>query len=235
MTEHWQGYIFDGIERGGGPIPFGLTQWDFLSPVTRAIQQALPAGGRVLDVGCGAGVYTALLNHHGFDVLGVDQDDAIVGLARKNAEYLRSEAQIEQGDAFDLGNHHGKFDLAFSLGVVEHFDADVTVELLREQACCAPIVVVVVPTRLTHHTGPVTDERFYRREQVSGLVRRAGMSVESSIIFGDVPTTVGRVMRWAVPKVAANAIARITTFGMGICCVGRAATPPPRSRPATTD
>ena len=51
----------------------------------------LPAGGKVLDAGCGAGVPISLMLSEKFDVTGVDFSEAQVELARKNvpnAEFL---------------------------------------------------------------------------------------------------------------------------------------------------
>jgi SAM-dependent methyltransferase len=223
MSERWREYIGRGIESAGGPIPFALTQWMFLFPVFLAIRRALPGGGRLLDVGCGAGVFTALLAHHGYTVTGIDDDDVIVTEAREMVRYFRSAASIERASAFDLQPFHGRFDLAFSLGVVEHFDADVTVALLGEQLRCAPVVLTVVPTRHTAASGKVTDERLYNRRQVEGLVRRAGCSVNESFVFGEVPSAVRRNAERLLPGAVERRLQHYLTWGMGICVVGKRA------------
>lgn len=43
---------------------------------------ACRAGGKIMEVGCGAGVLTVLLAHHGYQVLGVDDDEDIAEYAR---------------------------------------------------------------------------------------------------------------------------------------------------------
>jgi SAM-dependent methyltransferase len=192
----------------------------FLFPVFLAIRRALPAGGRVLDVGCGAGIFTALLAHHGFQAVGIDEDPDIVAYAREMIDYFRSPAQVEQGSAFDLSRYHGRFDLVYSLGVVEHYDSEVTVRLIQEQARCARLVVVAVPTRYTRYAAPVTDERLYRRRQVVALVRRAGARVRESFVYGEVPTRVARNLERCLPGVVYRRVKQIWTYGMGTCCVG---------------
>jgi 2-polyprenyl-3-methyl-5-hydroxy-6-metoxy-1,4-benzoquinol methylase len=222
MTERWQRYVFDAVKGAGGPVPFALTQWGFLHPVFLAIRRALPAGGRILDVGCGAGVFTALLAHHGYDVLGIDEDRGIVRYAREMAEYFRSPAQIESGGTFDLAAHYAQFDLVYSLGVVEHFEPARTVEALREQARCGPVVVVAVPTRFTRYAGAITDERLYRRRSLARLVRRAGLWVRESFIYGEVPTATAQHLERALPGVLYRRFKYVCSYGMGICCVGAA-------------
>ena len=221
MTERWQQFIFSGVADGGGPVPFALDQWAFLAPVFQAIRRARPDGGAVLDVGCGAGIFTALLGHHGYDVVGVDNDPDIVVYARTMIDYFRSPARAEQASAFDLAAYHGRFDLAFSLGVVEHFEPRVTIDLLREQSRCAATVIVVVPTKFTRYAATITDERLYRRSQVSDLMRRAGLSVTESFIFGEVPTATARNLERVLPVPVSRRVKRLLTYGMGICCVGR--------------
>lgn len=220
MTERWKTYVTQGIQAAGGPVPFALSQWAFLFPIFLAIRRALPLGGKVLDVGCGAGIFTALLAHHGFQVVGVDDDPEIVDYAREMVEYFHSPAQVEHLSAFDLAPHHGRFDLVYSLGLVEHFERAVTVRLIAEQARCGRLVLVAVPTRFTRYAAPVTDERLYRRRQVSELVCGAGLRVKESFVYGEVPTAVAKNLERFLPGAMFRRAKHVWTYGMGICCVG---------------
>jgi 2-polyprenyl-3-methyl-5-hydroxy-6-metoxy-1,4-benzoquinol methylase len=223
MTERWREYIQAGVANSGGPIPFALKQWEFLAPITAAIQRSRPSGGRLLDVGCGAGIYSSLLAHHGYGVLGVDEEPRIVALAREMAEYLRATARFEEGSAFDLSRWHGQFDLVFSLGVLEHFEPEVTIQLLREQARCAPVVVVAIPTKHTRLSGPLTDERLYTRREFERLVTQAGLRIRESFVYGDLPTGTATNLGRVLPKVIYRPMRHLLSYGMGLCCVGEAA------------
>jgi SAM-dependent methyltransferase len=55
----------------------------------------IPAGGKVLDLCCGAGQISRMLTERGFDVVGLDASASLVGLARKNAP----DAHFEVADA----------------------------------------------------------------------------------------------------------------------------------------
>lgn len=220
MTERWKRYIAEGIEAAGGPIPFALTQWMFLLPVFLAIKRALPSGGKLLDIGCGAGIFTALLSHHGFHVVGVDEDSDIVAYARKMIDFFHSSARVERRSAFDLSPYHDQFDLAFSLGVVEHYEPEVTVQLIREHACCSRLVLIVVPTHFTPYAAPVTDERLYTRGQCCDLVRAADLRIRESFLFGEVPSRMARNAERLLPGVIYRRVKHLSTYGMGICCLG---------------
>ncbi|MFE0251271.1 class I SAM-dependent DNA methyltransferase [Streptomyces sp. NPDC059010] len=70
--------------------------------------RSLPAGARVLDLGCGTGIPTALqLSEAGLDVVGVDLSDGMVALARKNVPggvFHRADiADLRPGGPVDLG------------------------------------------------------------------------------------------------------------------------------------
>lgn len=219
MSDRWTAYIRGGIERAGGPIPFALNQWSFLAPISAAIARHAPTGGRLLDVGCGAGIYSSLLAHHGYQVTGIDEEPRIVELARETAQYFRAPAVFEQGSAFDLRAWHDKFDLVYSLGVVEHFDADVTAQLIEEQARCAPRVLVAIPTRHTRHAAPPSDERFYSRRQFEQLLASTGLRLQESFVYGDLPTPAALAAGRLLPKVITRPIRHLFTYGMGLCCV----------------
>lgn len=202
-------------------MTFALGRWSYEAPVMSAIRRLLPKGGRVLEVGCGSGVLISLLSHYGFVAVGVDDDPQIVACGQEIASVLRAPARIEQGTAFDLSRYHKQFDVVYSVGVLEHFDADVTVKLLREQAACAPYVIIVVPSRFTKYSGRITDERIYNRRQVVDLVRQAGLESISSFVYGQIPSMWSKVMEIALPRLVNQTVRHLGTYAMGICCIGR--------------
>jgi 2-polyprenyl-3-methyl-5-hydroxy-6-metoxy-1,4-benzoquinol methylase len=221
MTERWKQYIDGGMQQAGGPVRFAVEQWMFLFPLYLAIRKALPEGGRILDVGCGAGAFTSLLGAQGFAVVGVDQDADVVARARDVGRALGGNASFEQADAFDLSRFHDRFDLAYSIGVVEHFDRDITVSLIKEQARCATFVLVAIPTQFTKYAAVVTDERLYTRPQLSAMVRDAGLQVTDSFVYGEVPTALARNAERLLPAAAWRRLKHMCSYAMGIGCVGR--------------
>lgn len=98
-------------------------------------------------------------------------------------------ANFETADAFDLSKFHSKFDLAFSCGVLEHFDREVTVQLLQEQAFCAKKVLIQIPAIYTKYTGEITDERIYSINQLAKIVEDAGLKVVEKFGYGDLTAT----------------------------------------------
>ncbi len=106
------------------------------------------AGGRVLEVGVGTGAFIAALARAKVDVAGIDADAGLV--ARANA--LLGRGRVRAADAFCLPYPAGKFAVAYSQGLLEHYGDAQIGELLREQLRVAACVVASVPTDLW--TGP---------------------------------------------------------------------------------
>lgn len=226
MTERWKSYITQGVQAAGGPIPFALSQWTFLFPIFSAIRRALPSGGKVLDVGCGAGVFTTLLAHHKFQVVGVDEDSDIVAYASEMVKYFRSDARVEQASAFDLSRYYGQFDLVYSLGVIEHFDRQTTIQLLREQAKCSPLVLSVIPTKYTEYVANRTDERLYTFREFKKIFRQAGFEILNSFVHCDVPSQLSRNLERALPGALHRFLQRQFSYAISQCCLGRWTGPP---------
>lgn len=76
------------------------------------------AGRRVLDVGCGLGLYVQHLHALGAEAHGVDLDAERVEIAR------RTNPLVRQGSAESLPYPDGFFDIVFANEVLEHVDDD---------------------------------------------------------------------------------------------------------------
>lgn len=189
MTERWQQYFDQRGVFNRSWLKAAVEHWGFHETLYGMIQQHCPAPARILDVGCGPGFSDLLLHSAGYELTGVDNDVRLVALAKDFAARFDLTAKFLQADAFDLSPFHGKFDLVYSCGVLEHFDREVTVQLLREQGRCAPFVLIQIPTRFTAYTGVITDERIYTMGELRRIVEEAGFIVRASFGYGDVNAT----------------------------------------------
>ncbi|MCI3927099.1 class I SAM-dependent methyltransferase [Paenibacillus sp. TRM 82003] len=73
----------------------------------------LPAGSRVLEVGCGTGRTACHLASLGHDVTAVDRHPGMLAKARKRAEALGTDVRFAEGDACLLPFEDGAFDVVF--------------------------------------------------------------------------------------------------------------------------
>lgn len=85
-------------------------------------QAALAPGQRVLDLGAGTGTLAIMAKRSEprSEVVGIDPDPEIIGIARQKAAGARVEVEFDQGSATDLPYEEGSFDRVLSTLVFHH-------------------------------------------------------------------------------------------------------------------
>ena len=201
MSERWRQYFTEQGVLGHGWLNAAVQHWTFHETLYGMIQIYCPSPASILDVGSGAGFSDLLLNSSGYEVTGLDNEPTLVAYAENLAQRCNLTARFQHADAFDLSLYYGKFDLVYSCGVLEHFDREVTVQLLQEQARCAPLVLIQIPSRFTSYTGQITDERIYTVHDLCHIVEDAGLAVRVAFGYGDVTATAALVwLRRLLPR-----------------------------------
>lgn len=121
--------------------------------------EAILDGGsqKIVEVGVGTGTLTTFLSQMADDVLGVDNDPAVLQRAEAVGRQYRGRARWKQADAFRLARDLGveaevaagrkPFDVAATQGLLEHFSDEDIRKLLREQLRVAKRVVASVPSK----------------------------------------------------------------------------------------
>jgi SAM-dependent methyltransferase len=109
--------------------------WDEEVDVLAELIAALPPA-RTLDVACGTGFLT---RHLRGDVVGVDQSERMLAVAREQAPGAR----FVQGDALDLPFGNGEFDRVFTSYFYCHLEEGERERFLAEARRVAPELVVV--------------------------------------------------------------------------------------------
>jgi demethylmenaquinone methyltransferase/2-methoxy-6-polyprenyl-1,4-benzoquinol methylase len=109
--------------------------WDEEVEVLAELIAALPRA-RTLDVACGTGFLT---RHLGGDVIGLDQSERMLAVAREHAP----RASFVRGDALELPFEDGEFDRVFTSYFYCHLEQDERRRFLAEARRVAPELVVV--------------------------------------------------------------------------------------------
>jgi ubiquinone/menaquinone biosynthesis C-methylase UbiE len=114
--------------------------YDVFSPATneRLIDNfvrlsGLPAGARVIDLGCGSGVFTNLLRRRGYQCVGVDLSPNLIAIARANFSCI----EFRTGDIERLPFPDGSFDGVLMSGVLHH--------LPERSRCAAEVFRILRP------------------------------------------------------------------------------------------
>jgi pseudaminic acid biosynthesis-associated methylase len=114
---------------------YGITR----SELNRRFLGELPAGAKILEVGCNIANQLLLLQRQGYgDLHGVEVQSHAIGVARSRA----SQIKLVQGTAFRLPYKDGCFDLVFTSGVLIHIaPADLPVALDEIHRCARTYIL----------------------------------------------------------------------------------------------
>jgi SAM-dependent methyltransferase len=98
--------------------------------LTRQLPQ--PPYGKILDVGCGQGRHASLLAERGYEVVGIDLNDAALDVARRHSG---GRATYLQHDMRRLAKLPGSFDAVLSLWQsFGYFDEETNRDVLRQMS-----------------------------------------------------------------------------------------------------
>lgn len=157
------------------------------------LKHFVPPGATVLEAGCGMGSSAILLSALGYDVTAIDIDEGTLHRARELCQILAPKVKLQKADIFDFTATQ-KFDLVTSLGVVEHFADEVTIDfakaMLEVLARLGKSVLVWVPA--TQPKGPTPPVHVYSEHELTRSFKAAGLDVISSYRWGQSLAMIGK-------------------------------------------
>jgi len=167
------------------------------------VGQYLPRQGRVLDLGCGFGLfslyYASVLP--GIAIDGIDLNPRRIAMARKAAERLGlTNARYEVGNATDFRGGR-LYDAAYMLDIVHHIPPDTVRPLLEQMAKSLPVgarlLVKDVDRRpawkrwFTHALDKVMDPgtpvRYWAGDELQALLEEVGFTVYRHLMVDFLP------------------------------------------------
>lgn len=86
--------------------------------IVDAFLNHLPKDEAVLEAGCGLGAWVIFLSERGYDIAGIDNNDAVIEALKAWSPSLK----VRQGDIRKLPYGDNSLGAYISLGVVEHFE-----------------------------------------------------------------------------------------------------------------
>ncbi len=91
----------------------------FVEDQLQANSQSL-AGLRVLDIGCGGGLFSEALAEQGAQVTGIDPSPGVIDVARLHMQESALEIDYQSRTAEDLAASGAQFDIVCAMEVLEH-------------------------------------------------------------------------------------------------------------------
>ena len=178
---------------------FGILRQRFLEE----IGQYLPARGRVLDVGCGFGLFSLYyaITQPGLTLDGLDRNPRRIGMARAAATRLGlANVRYEVDDARHFRGG-GPYDAAYMLDIVHHIPPDSVKPLLEQLAKALPaggrLLLKDVDSRpawkrwFTHALDLAMDPRtpvhYWPAEELSDLLEEVGFRVHRHLMVDFLP------------------------------------------------
>lgn len=86
------------------------------------LMKHMPARGKVLDLACGTGGFSFLLEDLGFNVVALDNSDVMLSKAKEFAKDRRSKVEFVKGDARKLPFEENSFDYVVFIDSLVHFE-----------------------------------------------------------------------------------------------------------------
>lgn len=177
MRAHFRstvGYWHDLYERSD--VEAAVFQ-DRQEAALQRILQVAPAGGQILEVGCGAGFLTVDLARRGFRLTAVDVAPEMLDIAadRLARTGLAAAVQLREADVHALEFPDSSFDLVVALGVIPwlHTPALALAEMSRVLRLGGHVVVTSDNrARLTHLFDPYFSPLLAPARRAASAVRR---------------------------------------------------------------
>ncbi len=125
---------------------------------------------RVLDLGCGPGLYATRLARLGHDVTGIDYSPASIEHARESVGSDSLACEFIEGDVTSA-NLGGDFDLAMMIfGEINAFDRDAALKLLaRAHGSIAPGGILLLEPSIDSSIRDSSNRALIAQEQTQGL------------------------------------------------------------------
>ena len=134
------------------------------------VRETIKQNSKILEVGCGAGRTAAIFADMGYQV---DAGDINEELITRATEKFGKLANFRVFDMFGLPYDDNTFELAYSQGVLEHFEDEAIIAAVKEQLRVAKYVLVDVPnSRSTINFG---NERRISNTKWRSLLEEGGM------------------------------------------------------------
>ena len=158
----WYKLYMEDIERRGGFKKYFDAKVKYRKKMLKKIEKAATSG-KIVEAGCGSGVLAIKLCDMGHEVIAMDIDKRMLEITEKiNNVVSDKKVELLQGDIFKIDKLLEKenVDIIFSVGVFEHYDDKIIIELLKKELKVSKYVFLAVPTKYFND-----DEALYGNER----------------------------------------------------------------------
>lgn len=185
MGKTWVEWFQDALAKYRCPWHYLLESHAYMLPVIQAIRRHAPAPATLLEAGGGLGTTAAILAGYGYTVTSIEHDSDVLAMSRKMPWASMDGLLLCHGNAYNP-RVYGTFEVATSLGLVEHEAPEGASLLLRGLASASRLHVVCAPSALALAAGePTMGERPLTLTDLRALCEAAGWEIHEAFGWGD--------------------------------------------------
>ena len=177
--EDWYDVYKNQIEKSGGNKAYMEFKVKHKKKLIKILKKECN-NGKILEIGSGTGIVCSKLASEGFDVTGIDVNENIIKLAEElEKEYFgKRKVRYIKKSMFELDFQEKEFDLAYSVGVLEHFDDSMIMDTIRQQLRIAKKIIIVIPTKWFDDDETLHgDDRFLTLKHWRIMINKSGGKV----------------------------------------------------------
>lgn len=177
--EDWYDVYKNQIEKSGGNKSYMEFKIKHKKKLIKILKKECN-NGKILEVGSGTGIVCSQLASEGFDVTGIDVNEHIIKLAKEIEREYFGERKVKyiKKSMFELDFQEKEFDLAYSVGVLEHFDDNMIIDTIKQQLRIAKKVIIVIPTKWFDDDETLHgDDRFLTLKHWRNMINKSGGKV----------------------------------------------------------
>ena len=160
---------------------------------------------KVIETGCGTGLVAGYLQNKGLEVTALDLSPKVLDYAKEIAtdSKIIKPCKYEQGDILKLNYKKNSFGVSYSNGVLEHFDDNDIIKILKKQMEIAEYVIFGIPsTYFNMNEKMLGNERSLTLKEWKNLIDKAdGEIIEyTSFHYYKLYRRIFEVKKWFKPK-----------------------------------
>ena len=160
---------------------------------------------KVIETGCGTGIMAGYLQKQGLDVTALDLSQRVLDYAKEIAQNsnIIKPCKYEQGDILNLKYKKNSFDVAYSNGVMEHFNDEEIIRILEQQMNISKYVIFGIPsTYFNMNEKMLGNERGLTLKEWNNLITRAGgrLIEQTSFHYYKFYKRLFEIKKWFKPK-----------------------------------
>jgi len=180
----------------------------------RKVKRYSNEGDLILEVGAGSGWSSIALAQAKRKIVALDIGLPILRGVRRLAKSLGLSLETICADMKMLPFKDNAFRIAFSQGLLEHFDDNSIIQGVKEQSRVASIVIVEVPTNLSKgKSRAFGNERWLSWKVWKKLLLKAGVKI--ALMYGISPSAIGFLLPLGIYKL----ISYRFSLAVGFVCI----------------